>query len=184
MSTKRFRPDDQPSIAELRRRVDEGTVTCGICQRMPAVSVLSAEVRAGKMAEVTAMCACDDCYDAARAALIDTVGEQQTPESMQAMIEDQESRWFGYDASIGDHVYARLPEHGMVCMAWPVTADALFEERTLDGRGFKGNDWAVSTGEHEDTVVHGPFTTLPDAMKFGRTDAGAVRFLSGLSGWI
>lgn len=91
------------------------------------------------------------------------------------------SRFFGYDES-AEASPGLLDEglRGLVCMAFEVTQDDLPDIHRHSAGRFKVGDWAVSTGAHEDTVVHGPFESMDAAFEFGRLEAGAVRFMSAV----
>lgn len=67
---------------------------------------------------------------------------------------------------------------GLVCMVFSLGPAALEELRATMSFTFTLGDWAVSTGAHEQTVAHGPFPPVEAAFDFGRTRAGAVRFVS------
>lgn len=87
-------------------------------------------------------------------------------------------RWFGYDATMpADASPLDLPEQGLVCMAWAVDYDDLKALQADGYDAFGVGVWAVSTGAHNTTVVHGPFADMAAAFAFARTQCGAVRFL-------
>lgn len=89
----------------------------------------------------------------------------------------EEESWFGYDGSApADASPFNLPTEGLVCMAWVVGADDLPELHRAGHRTFTVGSWAVSTGAHEATVVHGPFPGVEGALEFGRAACGAERF--------
>jgi len=95
-----------------------------------------------------------------------------------AMEEMTPTRYFGYDASMPASAGPLdLPAQGLVCMAFLVVAEDVADFRARSMNQFKMGDWAVSTGQHEDTVVHGPFASEQEAFDFGRT-VGAIRFRS------
>lgn len=57
-------------------------------------------------------------------------------------------------------------------------AGTVAEMRARMSFAFKEGDWAVSTGAHEQTVVHGPFPSIDAAFTWAREHAGAERFFS------
>ena len=117
------------------------------------------------------------CYArdaAARAAGIPAPGSDGTP-----------SRYFGYDATApadaGPFGFLDLPQQGLTCMVFRIGPEDLAELRARMSFVFAEGDWAVSTGAHEETVVHGPFPALEAAFDFGRDHAGAVRSRSDVT---
>ncbi len=89
-------------------------------------------------------------------------------------------QYFGYDARRPPSASPfDLSTDGLVCMAFEVEDDDVKELRSKTGRSFKNGDWAVSSGAHEKTLIHGPFDTLDAAFKFGNDTFGVVRYLTG-----
>ncbi|MCA1790063.1 MAG: hypothetical protein LC667_09465 [Thioalkalivibrio sp.] len=69
-----------------------------------------------------------------------------------------------------------LPKDGLVCMVFPVLAADAKELRERGLSDFRVGTWGVSTGAHENTVVHGPFESLEHALQFGRLEVGVTEF--------
>ena len=46
------------------------------------------------------------------------------------------------------------------------------------GLKFQVGDWFVSVGEHENTMVHGPFFRIDEAFEFARINFNTVRFVA------
>jgi hypothetical protein len=92
---------------------------------------------------------------------------------------DSVPRYFGFDDSSAAHANpSALSPDGLVCMVFQIGAEHLTEVQHLASKPLTPDDWVVSTGAHEATVVHGPFRELEDAFEFGRSTVGATRYLS------
>ncbi len=118
------------------------------------------------------------CYTYARAA----AARARARDFADPVADDETSRFFGYDATApADAGPFDLPQQGLTCMVFRIGPEEFRELRAQMSFAFTEGDWAVSTGAHEQTVVHGPFPTLDAAFDFGRDHAGAVRFFSDVT---
>lgn len=70
------------------------------------------------------------------------------------------------------------PDDAIVCMVSnivPANQEAIQEQ---SGVNFDLDSWFVSSGSHEQTVVHGPFASLDESFEFARVNFSVVRFMS------
>lgn len=97
-------------------------------------------------------------------------------EDLSAALPDDD-RWYGYDDSMpADASPFDLPEQGLVCMVWQVGQADVEHMKEHGLSDFKAGSWAMSTGGHDETIVHGPFENMEAAFEYGRTDFGATRY--------
>ena len=102
--------------------------------------------------------------------------EERTAEAMQLK---QPEKFFGYDRERRpDESPFDVSEDGLVCMVSRITSVYLEVARQQSGFDFQLGDWFCSTVAHSETVVHGPFKTVEDAVSFAHSEVGAVRFMS------
>ena len=71
-----------------------------------------------------------------------------------------------------------LSEAGLVCMVAQINRQNIQMACQQSGLDFKIGDWFVSTGAHENTVVHGPFQKMEAAFDYAREKAGAIRMVA------
>ena len=106
--------------------------------------------------------------------------EQVGRDGLRSMMRDlpMADRFFGYDREAQTpEERVMISEVGLVCMVARVDAENIQMLRQM-GLNFKLGDWFVSTGAHQNTVVHGPFRVLEAAFEFAREKAGAVRMVA------
>lgn len=88
-------------------------------------------------------------------------------------------RFFGYVEEGSERLdHPPLSAADPVCMVFQATEDDIDEFRRIGRPDLRPGDWCVSTGAHENTVVHGPFSTLEEAFEFGRRGEGVTRYIS------
>lgn len=86
-------------------------------------------------------------------------------------------QFFGYSTEAAkDESPFDLPEDGLVCMVSNITEYNRAPINKQTGRAFELDQWFVSEGAHEETIVHGPFVDEGAAMTFAREHCKAIRF--------
>jgi hypothetical protein len=84
-----------------------------------------------------------------------------------------------------DTCWGYLHDHGSdpfheeeppVCMVFHPPDDQLQEINEHHKTNFSPGSWLISSGAHEATIIHGPFTSLEDAMRFGSDQLGATHW--------
>lgn len=107
--------------------------------------------------------------------------EERIAQAAERAAADQHpTQFFGYNRERHtEESPFELSEDGLVCMVSSITGMNLVEVRQHSGIDFKLGDWFCSTGAHENTVVHGPFSSTEEAFNYARDSVGAVRFLVG-----
>ncbi|MFZ6780412.1 hypothetical protein ACO0LD_26580 [Undibacterium sp. Ji83W] len=92
---------------------------------------------------------------------------------------DDLQRFLGFNRlQSKDEFPGDVPEDALVCLVSNIVMlnqDALCQQ---SGLKFQIGDWFVSTGKHENTVIHGPFLTVEVAFEFARINFDAVRFVA------
>lgn len=92
--------------------------------------------------------------------------------------DDFPQMWWGYDRERKQHeLPVEIPDD-MVCMVSNITTVNQADINRSLGSDFQLGEWFVSTGRHEDSVVHGPFSTMDAAFNYAKDELGAIRFLT------
>ena len=108
-----------------------------------------------------------------------TLEERIAHATERALANQHPTQFFGYNRERhSEESPFELSEDGLVCMVSSISGMNLVEIRQHSGIDFKLGDWFCSTGAHEKTAVHGPFSSEEDAFDYAKEAVGAVRFLA------
>ena len=92
---------------------------------------------------------------------------------------DMPEQFFGYNKEAETlEEKMGVTEKGLVCMIARINAQNIQMARQQSGLDFKLGDWFVSTGAHENTIVHGPFQKVETAFEYAREKTGAIRMVA------
>src|SRR5258708_6659129 len=91
---------------------------------------------------------------------------QRMDEAGHATTDSDFVRYFGYDDTRSENASPfDLSTAGLVCMVFPIQEDDLIELEAASDIRFQLGDWAVSSGVHENSVLHGPFSDVGAAFE-------------------